>query len=68
MNNSIIPFTLEGEIAKIKIAIPLAEIVTQEVYKNQVLKALNLGSDTDTLNLIDDKPKLLFGPEVEVKY
>ena len=43
-------------------------LVTQEVYKNQVLKAFNLGSDTDTLNLVDDKPKLLFGPEVEGKY
>ena len=32
------------------------------------MKALNLGSDTDTLNLIDDKPELLFGPEVEGKY
>ena len=50
MNKSIIPFSFEGEIAKIKITIPLAELVTQEVYKNQVLKALNLGSDTDTLN------------------
>ena len=38
------------------------------MYKNQVLKALNLGSDTDTLNLTDDKPELLFGPEVEGKY
>ena len=32
------------------------------------MKALNIGNDTDTLNLIDDKPKLLFGPEVEGKY
>ena len=31
MNNSIVPFSLEGEIAKIKITIPLAELVTQEV-------------------------------------
>ena len=29
---------------------------------------MNLGSDTDTLNLTDDKPELLFGPEVEGKY
>ena len=68
MNKSIVPFNLEGEISKIKITIPLAELVTQEVYKNQVLKALNLGSDTDTLNLTDDKPELLFGLEVEGKY
>ena len=29
---------------------------------------LNIGNDTDTLNLTDDKPKLLFGPKVEGKY
>ena len=68
MNKPIVPFSLEGEISKLKITIPLAELVTQEVYKNQVLKALNLGSYTDTLNLTDDKPELLFGPEVEGKY
>ena len=68
MTKSIVPFSLEGEISKIKITISLAKLVTQEVYKNQVLKALNLGSDTDKLNLIDDKPELLFGPEVEGKY
>ena len=68
MSRTIVPFSLEGEISKIKITIPLAELVTQDVYKNQVLKALNIGSDTDTLNLTDDKPELLFGPEVEGKY
>jgi len=29
---------------------------------------LNIGNDTDTLNLTDDKPELLFGPKVEGKY
>ena len=38
------------------------------MYKKQVLKALNLGSDTDTLNLTDDKLELFFGPEVEGKF
>ena len=38
------------------------------MYKNQFLKYLNLGSDIDTLNLTDDKPELLFGPEVGGKY
>ena len=35
MTKSIVPFSLEGEIAKINITIPLAELVTQEVYKKQ---------------------------------
>ena len=29
---------------------------------------LNIGNYTKTLNLTDDKPELLFGPEVEGKY
>ena len=62
------PFSLKGEIAKIKINIPLAELVTREVYKSQVLKALNIHVDTATLNLTDDKPELLFGPMIEGKY
>ena len=32
------------------------------------MKVLNLGSDTNTLNLTDEKLELLFGPEVEGKY
>ena len=68
MSKTIVPFSLEGEISKIKITIPLPELATQDVYKNHVLKALNIGSDIDTLKLIDDKPELLFGPEVEGKY
>ena len=38
------------------------------MYKPQVLKVLNIGNDTNTMNLTDDKPELLFGPEVDVKY
>ena len=38
------------------------------MYKSQVLKVLNIGNDTNTLNLMDDKPELLFGPEVDGKY
>ena len=38
------------------------------MYRSQVLKVLNIGNDTDTLNLTDEKLELLFGPEVEGKY
>ena len=62
------PFSFEGEISKIKINIPLTELVTQDVYRSQVLKALNIGNDTNILNLTDEKPELLFGPKVEGKY
>ena len=42
-----IPFSFEGEISKIKITVPLTELVTQQVYRSQVLKFLNMGNDVD---------------------
>ena len=36
-----IPFSLEQEISKIKISIPLTELDTQDVYRSQILKAFN---------------------------
>ena len=57
-------FNLESEIAKIKISIPLSELATQDVYKGKILKALNLGENSDTVNLSDDQPALLFGPNI----
>ena len=60
-----VPFSFELEIAKIKITMPLIELVTQEVYRSQILRVLNMENDTDTLNLTDDKPELFFGPEVD---
>ena len=62
------PFSIENEISKIKISIPLIELVGQDVYRYQVLKALNIGENTNTVNLNDDKPEILFGPEVEGKF
>lgn len=68
MSKTPMPFSFEEEISKIKITIPLTELVTQEVYRSHILKVLNIGNYTDTLNLTDDKPELLFDPEVEGKY
>ena len=62
------PFSIENEISKITISIPLTELVGQDVYRSQVLKALNIGENANTVNLNDDKPELLFGPEVEGKF
>ena len=68
MSKTQIPFSFEGEIAKIKITIPLTKQVSQDMYRSQVLKVLNIGNDTNILNLTDDKPELLFGPKVNGKY
>lgn len=50
-----------------KISIPLIELVNKNVYKTQVLKALNTREKTDDVNLSDDQLGLLFGPKVEGK-
>ena len=53
-----IPFSLEQEISKIKISIPLTELAAQNVYRTQILKALNIEENNDTVNLNDDQPSL----------
>jgi hypothetical protein len=71
-------FSLEGELAKVKIPIPLSELMSKNVYRLQVIKvlsieldigmkALTIGSTNhlDTVNLTDDQLELLFGPEVD---
>jgi hypothetical protein len=72
------PFSLEAELAKIKIPVPLTELISRGGYRSQVLKALAIEPDigtkaltigsvthSDTVNLADDRPELLFGPEVD---
>lgn len=60
-------FNVENELEKLKTPIPLIELMNKKMYKPQVMKALNIGENTDSVNLNDDQPELLFGPEVEGK-
>jgi hypothetical protein len=72
------PFSLEGELSKVKIPIPLSELLIKDAYRSQVIKALTIEPDigtkaltvgstnhSDTINLTDDQPELLFRPEVD---
>ena len=72
------PFSLEGELAKVKIPIPLSNLMSNNAYQSQGIKvlriepnigmnALTVGSTNhlDMVNLTDDQPELLFGPEVD---
>jgi len=61
------PFDLEAEIGKLKIAIPLAELAKHDIYKQQIKKSLQLTHNKDDVNVLDDTPELLFGPEVDGK-
>ena len=60
-------FDLETEIGKIKIAIPLLELAKHDIYKLQIKRSLQLTSNKDDVNVLDDTPELLFGPEVDGK-
>lgn len=60
-------FSIENELAKLKIYVPLTKLINKNVYRSQVLKVLNIGENTDTMNLNDDQLELLFGPKVDGK-
>jgi len=72
-------FSLEGELSKLKIPIPLSELMSKNAYRSQVIKALRIeleigtkaltvGSKNhlDTVNITDDQPEILFGPKLMV--
>jgi hypothetical protein len=63
------PFSLEHEISKIKIPIPLTELVKTNSYRSQILKWLQPSSVidpvSDVINLQDEKPTIVLGPIVE---
>jgi hypothetical protein len=71
-------FILEEELAKVKIPITLSELMSKDAYRLHVIKELSIEPDigtealtvgsmnhSDTVNLIDDQPELLFGSEVD---
>jgi hypothetical protein len=51
--------------AKIKISVPFNELIRNNEYRNQIIKMLKMGQTSDTLNIQDDHPAILFGPRVE---
>ena len=61
------PFNLEAEVGKLKIVVPLSELAKHDVYRSQINKSLKITDTEDSVNLFDDRPKLLFGPEVDGK-
>jgi len=61
-------FSLENEINKIKIPIPLVELAKNPIYRKQIAKMINFSEDesqADVINLEDDKPNIVFGPHFE---
>jgi ribonuclease HI len=58
-------FNFESEMAKIKIYVPFNELIKNSEYRNQIIKMLKTEQASDTLNIQDDHPAILFGPRVE---
>ena len=50
---------------KIRIFVPFNELIRNVEYKNQIIKMLKMEHTSDTLNVQDDHPAILFGSRVE---
>eukprot|EP00253_Pinus_taeda_P035945 PITA_35945 len=62
------PFSFESKVQKLKIALPLLEIVKSEVFRKPILDALEMKAtqtSTDYVNLQDDKPAVFLSPMTE---
>jgi hypothetical protein len=67
---SVSSFSLEHEINKIKIYVPLLELMKTEPFRKTVLKALQSPAQvtfSDTVNLEDENPVVTIGPHIEDK-
>ena len=58
-------FNLESEIAKLKVSIPLTELMKNSSYKGHVSKILNFDPISDMVNVEDDQTELIFGPALD---
>jgi hypothetical protein len=61
-------FNFEAELQKIKIPIPLVELMKNEMFKRDILKTLDpqsVSHSADVLNIYDDKTTITLGPMVE---
>jgi hypothetical protein len=61
-------FSFESEIQKVKIPIPLMELMKNDTFKQTILKSLEpkpMPTVVDVVNLQDDKPTIVLSPMVE---
>ena len=53
---------LENEISKLKVSIPLTELMKNNSYRGQISKMLNFDPLSDMVNVEDDQLEMIFGP------
>ena len=46
----------------------MTELVKHDLYKTTITKTLNMNDGEDSINLNDDQPELIFGPDVNGKH
>ena len=51
-----------------KISIPLTELAKNDLYRSIITETLNVNEHEDTINMSDDRPELIFGPNVDGKH
>lgn len=51
-----------------KISLPLIELIENDSYKSQITETRNIDEGENSVNLNDDQPELIFGPEVNGKH
>ena len=56
------PFNLQNEISKIKIFVPFNEIMINLEYRGQLSRMIKYEKSSNSINLQDDFPKIMFGP------
>ena len=64
-------FSLQKELEKVKIPLPLTELLKQPTYQSQVTSFMLPPEATlapDSLNLQEERPMVVFGPHVEELY
>ena len=70
VNKTVQNFSLENELGKLKIPVPLIELMKNPSYKESVLKMINLASNRpifDTVNLQKENPRIFIGSALAEK-
>jgi len=68
VENVVVAFNIQNELAKIKIPVPLTELIMHPTYKKKIKRMFALADmniQTDTLNLQDERPIVTFGSRLE---
>jgi hypothetical protein len=63
-----ISFSIEHELRKIKIHVPLTKLLKNEPFKNSIMKVLKplvFAMTSDVINLQDENPAITVGPHIE---